>query len=85
MAMSRLPSLRRDKNYAQHRGGSIASWLHKEVVAWCPSNFVDLYPDEIPGKIEEVGISSFYIHRGFYAATRPPGALRRPGSPSQAL
>ena len=41
--------------------------------------------DEIPGKIEEVGISSFYIHRGFYAATRPPGALRRPGSPSQAL
>ena len=44
MAMSRLPSLRRDKNYAQHRGGSIASWLHKEVVAWCPSNFVDLYP-----------------------------------------
>jgi len=30
--------------------------------------------------------SSFYIsYRGFYAATRPPGASRDPGSPSQAL
>eukprot|EP00964_Phaeocystis_antarctica_P037081 scaffold21191_cov53-Phaeocystis_antarctica.AAC.2 len=31
-------------------------------------------------------VSSFYIsYRGFYSATRPPGAPRDPGSPSQAL
>jgi len=34
----------------------------------------------------EHAVSSFYIsYRGFDAATRPPGGLRRPGSPSQAL
>ena len=33
-----------------------------------------------------ITVTSFYIsHRGFYAATRPPGAPCDPGSPSQTL
>ena len=50
-----------------------------------PSTFAKVVPNLCPFGAGR-SISSFYIsYRGFHAATRPPGAPRDPGSPSQAL